>query len=89
MPPCKTDVALASHPSWAQVGVVDMGRAPVDNDIQSESAVCNLDDLYHEEEVVAAFLLLFYGPAACCLRLEILQPAQEVVHERDGHPNMS
>ena len=34
-----------------------MGRTPVNNDVQANSAVCDLDDFYHEEEVIAAFLV--------------------------------
>ena len=45
------------HLCWARVGAVDMGWVSVDDDIQADSAVCDLNDFYHEEEAVAAFLV--------------------------------
>jgi hypothetical protein len=71
MPPCKAAVAITSQSCWARVGVVDMGRMPVDNDVQADATVCYFDDVDHEEEVIAAFLVYVYGLSALCLCLEI------------------
>ncbi len=70
IPPCKAAVAITSQPCWAQVGAVDMGRTPVDNDVQADAAVCDFDDVDHEEEVIVAFFFYINGPSARCLCLE-------------------
>jgi hypothetical protein len=48
-----------------------MGWTPVYNDVQTDAAVCDFDDVDHEEEVVAAFFFYVYGPSALCSCLEI------------------
>jgi hypothetical protein len=48
-----------------------MGWTPVDNDVHADAAVCNFDDVDHEEEVIAAFFVYVNGPSARCSCLEI------------------
>jgi len=48
-----------------------MGRTPVYNDVQTDAAVCDFDDVDHEEEIIVAFFVYVCGPSALHSCLEI------------------
>jgi hypothetical protein len=55
--PCEAAVTVASESCRAQVRLVDVGRASIDDDVQFDAVVCSLDHTGHEPEVVAAFIV--------------------------------
>ncbi len=69
--PGKAAVAVASQSCWAQVRMVDMCRASIDEYFQIDAIVCPLDHTNHELEAVAAFLVDVDGPPALCPFLKV------------------